>query len=171
MFLPPFPSLACLVVSSLIFVPSSLQVKLLDFSHYLLTRQSRYTETFHSLLSIMLKEVVSLATILGFILNIAYVDHPNTTSYTIAFVISLAFISPFVLAYRFWSDPKRYRRVKDAEDADEVLVSERGGAVGLANVTISQVLDVRAAEEMKEADLEKGVVPLLGVGVGTAVET
>jgi O-antigen/teichoic acid export membrane protein len=49
----------------------------------------------------MFKEIVSLAIILGFILNIIYVAHPNTTSYTIAFVLSLIALSPFVLLWRY----------------------------------------------------------------------
>ncbi|KAJ5054649.1 uncharacterized protein L3040_000916 [Drepanopeziza brunnea f. sp. 'multigermtubi'] len=50
----------------------------------------------------MFKEVVSLAIILGFIWNILYVEHPDTRSYTIAFVGSLLALSPFVLCWIYW---------------------------------------------------------------------
>ena len=61
----------------------------------------------------MMKEVVSLAIILGFIANVLWVAHPNTTSYTIAFVASLAALSPFVLGYRYWSSRAERGSVKE----------------------------------------------------------
>jgi len=50
----------------------------------------------------MFKEIVSLAIITGFILNIIFVDHPNTASYTLYFVVSLAAFTPFILGWRWW---------------------------------------------------------------------
>ena len=47
----------------------------------------------------MFKELVSLAIIVGFILNVLYVEHPDTSSYTIAFVVCMAVFSPFALAW------------------------------------------------------------------------
>jgi hypothetical protein len=71
----------------------------------------------------MFKEIISLAIILGFILNIFYVAHPNTTSYTIAFVLSLFALSPFVLLWRYWDVLRdriqrlrgRYQKADDVE--------------------------------------------------------
>jgi hypothetical protein len=71
----------------------------------------------------MFKEIVSLAIILGFILNIIYVAHPNTTSYTIAFVLSLIALSPFLLLWRYWDVLRnrvrklrsRHQKVDDVE--------------------------------------------------------
>ena len=52
----------------------------------------------------MFKEFVSLAIIGSFILNIIFVDHPNTTSYTLYFSLSLFALSPFALLWRwYWS--------------------------------------------------------------------
>ncbi|EKD20811.1 hypothetical protein MBM_01493 [Drepanopeziza brunnea f. sp. 'multigermtubi' MB_m1] len=91
----------------------------------------------------MFKEVVSLAIILGFIWNILYVEHPDTRSYTIAFVGSLLALSPFVLCWiywmgvqegaapreifslRYWRDSRR--RVRDGPGDSEV--SPRPGLV------------------------------------------
>ncbi|KAK2629105.1 hypothetical protein QTJ16_002208 [Diplocarpon rosae] len=55
----------------------------------------------------MFKEVVSLAIILGFIWNLLYIDHPDTKSYTIAFVGSLAALSPLVLGWICWRESKK----------------------------------------------------------------
>ncbi|CZS89999.1 uncharacterized protein RAG0_01148 [Rhynchosporium agropyri] len=55
----------------------------------------------------MFKEVVSLAIILGFIWNIIYVEHPDTRSYTIAFVGSLGALAPFVLGWHCWNEVKK----------------------------------------------------------------
>ena len=70
----------------------------------------------------MFKEIVSLDIILGFILNIIYVAHPNTTSYTIAFVLSLIALSPFVLLWRYWDVLKdRVRKLRGRhQKADDV---------------------------------------------------
>jgi hypothetical protein len=58
----------------------------------------------------MFKEVViSGAIILGFLINIAFVAHPDATSYTIAFVISLVTLSPFVLWWRYHTTKKELR--------------------------------------------------------------
>ncbi|PBP18972.1 hypothetical protein BUE80_DR010219 [Diplocarpon rosae] len=55
----------------------------------------------------MFKEVVSLAIILGFIWNILYIDHPDTKSYTVGFVGSLAALSPFVLGWICWCESQK----------------------------------------------------------------
>jgi hypothetical protein len=49
----------------------------------------------------MFNEVVSLAIIVSFILNIIFVDHPNTSSYTIYFVIGLAVICPPIFGWKY----------------------------------------------------------------------
>ncbi|KAG4433704.1 hypothetical protein IFR05_010813 [Cadophora sp. M221] len=118
----------------------------------------------------MFKEVVSLAIILGFIWNILYVDHPDTRSYTIAFVGSFIALSPFVLGWIYWGEVKKgatpreilrwsYWRqsrnrgpIHDAQDDREVqlgLVSRvRSGSVSDVGVGI---------ESRASADLEKGL--------------
>ncbi|KAI9055202.1 hypothetical protein LZ554_000166 [Drepanopeziza brunnea f. sp. 'monogermtubi'] len=83
----------------------------------------------------MFKEVVSLAVILGFVWNILYIEHPDTRSYTIAFVGSLLALSPFVLYWiyrtgvqegtapreifslRYWRDSRR--RIRDGPGDSE----------------------------------------------------
>jgi type III secretory pathway component EscR len=83
----------------------------------------------------------------GFILNIFYVEHPNTTSYTVAFLLSMAIFSPVALAWRYRASSRQLRAVRDAvEEAEEehfVSVSE---AIGLGKDTQSS------------ADVEMGLV-------------
>ncbi|KAG9229046.1 hypothetical protein BJ875DRAFT_211778 [Amylocarpus encephaloides] len=44
--------------------------------------------------------VISAAILIGFGINIAFVDHPNVVSYTAAFVVSLILLSPIVIWYK-----------------------------------------------------------------------
>lgn len=75
----------------------------------------------------MFKEVViSGAIILGFFINLAWVAHPDVTSYTIAFVISLVVEAPFVLWWRF--------RTARKELEESGLGDEEEGAVTLIGV-------------------------------------
>jgi hypothetical protein len=77
----------------------------------------------------MFKELVSLAIIVGFILNILYVEHPDTTSYTIAFVLSMAVFSPFALAWRYRDALRQWRAIRDAaEEVEEEPVVRVSGA-------------------------------------------
>lgn len=104
----------------------------------------------------MFKEVVSLAIIVSFFLNLAYVPHPNSSSYTFYFVLSLLVISPFVFAWRFWQSigaEKQSRRGDglDGPSVSDVLGGDSHGDQGLG------------------ADLEKGVVEEVEDAVG--VET
>jgi len=69
----------------------------------------------------MFKEVVSLAIIMVFIINIIYVDHPNSTSYTAAFVLSLIILSPFVLWLKWGTLMKRRRQSCNVQDDVESL--------------------------------------------------
>jgi hypothetical protein len=105
--------------------------------------------------TIMFKEIVSLAIILGFILNIIYVAHPNTTSYTIAFVLSLIALSPFLLLWRYWDVLRnRVRKLRSRhQKVDDVE------AVGL----MSGGPDGESCAE-SGVDFEKG----LGAGAGKA---
>lgn len=64
--------------------------------------------------------VVSGAIILGFLFNIAFVAHPDTTSYTIAFVISLVVLSPFVLWWRYHSTKRALRESGAVEEDEEI---------------------------------------------------
>jgi hypothetical protein len=101
------------------------------------------------------KEIVSFAIILGFILNIIYVAHPNTTSYAIAFVLSLIALSPFVLLWRYRDALRdRIRKLRGRHrKADDVE------ALGLMSAGPD-------SESRAEADIdaEKGV----GGGAGAA---
>lgn len=87
----------------------------------------------------MFKELVSLAIIVGFTLNIFYVEHPNRTSYTIAFALSLAVVSPIALGWKYWVTSRRLRSLRDAvNDAEvEVFVSV-SEAMGLSKDTESR---------------------------------
>lgn len=67
----------------------------------------------------MFKEVVSTAIILGWVLNFAFVDHPDRKSYTIAFVISLLFECPFLAAWRYWWVPRSLERAEESQDGGE----------------------------------------------------
>jgi hypothetical protein len=97
----------------------------------------------------MFKEVVvSAAIILGFLINVAFVDHPNITTYTIAFALSLAGLSPFV----FWW---RYRTMKKALRA--VAVEDGvGDATPLIPLSVGQVLGL-STTSVSEPDIEKGI--------------
>ncbi|PVH84839.1 hypothetical protein DL98DRAFT_71438 [Cadophora sp. DSE1049] len=129
----------------------------------------------------MFKEVVSLAIILGFIWNILYVDHPDTRSYTAAFVGSLVVLSPFVLGWIFWSELKngatpreicrwRYWRqsrnripAHDAQGDHEVRL---GLVSGMRNPSRpGSVSDVEHRTESRaSADVEKGLGSSAGDG-------
>ncbi|CAL3972026.1 unnamed protein product [Diplocarpon coronariae] len=100
----------------------------------------------------MFKEVISLAIILGFMWNILYVDHPDTKSYTLAFVGSLAALSPFVLGWMYWRELKRgvasreilsfryWREMKNRRPAS----GEQDGDVTLAVVSVGRESGWRA---------------------------
>ncbi|KAH8815921.1 hypothetical protein F5884DRAFT_747443 [Xylogone sp. PMI_703] len=49
-----------------------------------------------------LEIIVTNAILINFILNFLFVAHPDTTSYTIYFIVSLLLESPFVLLYCWW---------------------------------------------------------------------
>ncbi|TVY12870.1 hypothetical protein LARI1_G008850 [Lachnellula arida] len=85
----------------------------------------------------MFKEVVvSGAIILGFLFNIAFVAHPDTTSYTIAFIISLVVLSPFVL---WW----RYRTMKGV--LREAGAVEEDEEIPLRSLSVGQLLGLSSA--------------------------
>ncbi|CZR66259.1 uncharacterized protein PAC_16160 [Phialocephala subalpina] len=72
--------------------------------------------------AVMFKEVVSLAIITGFVVNILYVPHPNSTSYTVAFILSLAAMAPFILVWKYWARARAIRAARDAhEDAVDLV--------------------------------------------------
>ena len=101
----------------------------------------------------MFKEIVSLAIILGFILNILFVEHPNSSTYTISFVFSLSALSPFVLLWqwKFGSAERIQKNVIGSADASLVEVVVAGLAV--------------AVESPVEVDVEKGIVEESGCEV------
>ena len=94
----------------------------------------------------MFKEVVSLAVIMSFIFNIIYVDHPNTTSYTVYFSLSLAAMAPFYLACHYWFLRREATEREENEDS----------------WSVSAVRDLEAgiAEQQRElpADAVKGMM-------------
>jgi hypothetical protein len=105
----------------------------------------------------MFKEVVvSLAIIFSFLLNILYVDHPNTISYTSGFVVSLVAMSPFIL---YWRYRARAGAIRAAREAHE-------DGVDLAFLGVSEILGGRVSEGSM-ADLEKGLNVVEDVDVGT----
>jgi hypothetical protein len=64
----------------------------------------------------MFKEVVSLAIILGFIWNVLFVEHPNKSTYTISFILSLLALSPFALLWRYWAAVRHLTELAELED-------------------------------------------------------
>ena len=99
----------------------------------------------------MMKEVVSLAIILSFIMNLVFVPHPNSSSYTIYFVLSLLAISPFLALWRLWFSS---RAATEPEGRD-------AASIGLASV--SDALGAISDTDLGlGADLEKGLVATVG---------
>lgn len=64
----------------------------------------------------MYEEIVSLAIIMDFILNLLYVDHPNNTSITVLFVVSLAVIAPPALGLRYWLSQRRLNGTRNTNE-------------------------------------------------------
>jgi len=107
----------------------------------------RCDQSSSSLVVTMFKEVVSLAVIAGFIANIVYVEHPNTTSYTIGFVLSMAVMSPFALAWRYRASASQLRAMRVAVEGavEEHFVSVSGAS--------------RASKDVQpSADVEMGLM-------------
>jgi hypothetical protein len=99
----------------------------------------------------MFKEVVvSAAIILGFLINLAFVDHPNITTYTIAFALSLAGLSPFVFWWRCCTMKKKLREAVAVEDCDSDATSSMPLSIG-------QVLGL-STTPVSEPDIEKAMI-------------
>jgi hypothetical protein len=111
----------------------------------------------------MFKEVVSLAIILGFIINIIYVDHPDTKSYTAAFVLSLVVLSPGVAVVLYRRSLRKRRELKEMEEMRMVIVEAAGVPLmsdsdGVERTCCVVGREVRlAGQAQEEADLEKGL--------------
>ncbi|KAH6681896.1 hypothetical protein B0J14DRAFT_225943 [Halenospora varia] len=102
----------------------------------------------------MFKEVViSAAILLGFLLNILFVDHPNVVSYTIAFVISLGALSPFVIWWKFRAMRRELGLVGEVEGGDATLTP----ILTPTALGVSRLLRLGSVEE-PVADAEKGEV-------------
>ncbi|TVY36979.1 hypothetical protein LSUB1_G004346 [Lachnellula subtilissima] len=96
----------------------------------------------------MFKEVVvSGAIILGFLINIAFVAHPNTTSYTIAFIISLVGLSPFAVWWRYHATKRALREAGAVEEDEEIP---------LRSLSVGQLLGLNSATT-PDLDAEKGM--------------
>jgi hypothetical protein len=95
----------------------------------------------------MLKEIVSLAIILSFVINLLFVPHPNRSSYTVYFVFSLLAISPFVVLWRCWLASRAERQIETRDVIGRGLVSV-SDAFGIDSV----------GDQGLSADLEKGLV-------------
>lgn len=110
----------------------------------------------------MFKEVVSLAIIFGFILNILYVDHPNTMSYTIAFVISLAALSPGAAIIMYRRMVRKRREIKEMEEMRIVMAEAAGRPVQAGRERqgegVVRICCEVGKEVLPEVDLEKGLV-------------
>ncbi|KAE9379442.1 hypothetical protein N431DRAFT_526566 [Stipitochalara longipes BDJ] len=102
----------------------------------------------------MFKELVSLAIIVGFILNILYVEHPDTNSYTIAFVLSMAVFSPFALAWRYRASLSHFRAARNTG----------GEAEGQPFVSVSEARVSKGVEA--SADVELGLTQSEGIAPG-----
>lgn len=104
----------------------------------------------------MFEEVISLAIISSFALNVLYIAHPNTISYTFGFLLSLAAMSPFII---FWRYRARARAIRVAREAHE-------DAVDFSFVGVSETLGGIVLERPM-ADLEKGLGHTEDIDVGT----
>jgi len=102
----------------------------------------------------MFKEIVSLAIITGFILNIIFVDHPNTASYTLYFVVSLAAFTPFILGWRWWCS-----RVAARDGIVAMRDMSTAGDLEAGRSTISQSEEVEGVVDkglLEEGDEHEG---------------
>ncbi|KAH8595742.1 hypothetical protein B0O99DRAFT_622553 [Bisporella sp. PMI_857] len=68
----------------------------------------------------MYQEVVSVAVIGSFVANIIFADHPNTTTYTIYFVVSLAAVTLLATLWTYL-----YRRRSSRKFQDPNIVENR----------------------------------------------
>jgi hypothetical protein len=113
----------------------------------------------------MFKEVVvSIAIILGFVLNLLFVDHPNVTSYTITFAISMAVISPVALWWKYRGILAK--RSEQTEEYDQVSVGSL--AVSDALSLVAPITRTNANSDA-DADVEKGGMKVTPVGEGARV--
>ena len=93
-----------------------------------------------------MKEAVSLAIIISFI-NLIFVPYPNTSSYTIYFVLSLLAISPFLILWNLWASARARRELEGHNGMDPGLVS------------LSDSYRIQSPQGLGlGADLEKGLV-------------
>ena len=95
----------------------------------------------------MIKEVISLAVILSFIMNVIWVDHPNTYTYTVAFTVSLILMAPFLGLWIYW-----YGQPDSVVSLVEKYISVIGSERGVARV-IEMRLELREAHTL--ADIAK----------------
>jgi hypothetical protein len=119
----------------------------------------------------MFKEVVfSTAIILGFFLNLFFVEHPNVTSYTITFIISMVIISPVAVWWKFRSIllARRAEQTGEEEDFDQVSV----GALVVSDA-MSFVAPITGkklnSSAQTDVDVEKGGVKVVVVVVVESV--
>lgn len=97
-----------------------------------------------------MKEIISLAIILSFIINLAFVPHPDTSSYTIYFTLSLLAISPFLMLWRFWLSSRAERQL------------ERRDVIGRGPVSVTDAFELdQAGDAGLSVDLEKGLVEVV----------
>jgi len=96
----------------------------------------------------MFKEVVSLAIILGFIWNVLFIAHPNKSTYTISFILSLLALSPFAVLWRYLAASRDSSTLGEREEVGEVL---------MGFVSVSEVLGLSDGAGIG-ADVEKGLV-------------
>lgn len=94
-------------------------------------------------LSEMFKEIIiSAAILLGFALNVFFVDHPDVYSYTVAFIIGLAILSPVIV----W----RYLRSMVPEKVDNNNVDSP------TTPSLSQSLGLSVRQVSLESNAERG---------------
>ncbi|RFU25300.1 hypothetical protein B7463_g11031, partial [Scytalidium lignicola] len=119
-----------------------------------------------------LEFIVTTAIIIGFILNVLYVDHPDTRSYTIYFVLGLLIQSPFILLWRWWKSEwgcgRRHsagRKLPDGNVSLLPLVNASTVEVGSVNVTETTATTSVAVEGIDDVALtaakdDDGVIAL-----------
>jgi membrane protein implicated in regulation of membrane protease activity len=83
----------------------------------------------------MLEIIVTAAIILGFVLNIFFVDHPDTTSYTAAFVLSLLVEGVILGLWWLWRKRRKLMpkttRETEASHMPETIVTNGSDDGGL----------------------------------------
>lgn len=81
----------------------------------------------------MFKEIVSAAIIIGLLLNVAFVRHPDQNSYSIAFIIGLLIECPFLAVWWYLKTNERQQQVVEQEVEASEDEDDRPKRISLRN--------------------------------------